>query len=119
MSPACFIVSPIMSLIYLINKGNCTVKARHLIPQKKKRKKKVIKNTSCRLEKTQHDIPGEMVFRRSLLGVCYNLTSAGLDSTVMADMKLAVRDRETGRAVSLRPPIRKSPELLWPLSAQA
>lgn len=47
------------------------------------------------------------------------LTSAGLDSTVMADMKLAVRDRATGRAVSLRPPIRKSPELRRALSTQA
>ena len=51
--------------------------------------------------------------------VWYILTSAGLDSTVIADMKLAVRDSETGRAVSLRPPVRKSPELLRPLSAQA
>ncbi|KAF3859484.1 hypothetical protein F7725_021883 [Dissostichus mawsoni] len=51
----------------------------------------------------------------SPMGFCSDLTSAGLDSTVMADMKLAVRDRETGRAVSLRPPIRKSPELCCPL----
>lgn len=53
------------------------------------------------------------------MGTCYVLTSAGLDSTVMADMKLAVRDRETGKAVSLRPPVKKSPELLWLLSIQA
>lgn len=49
----------------------------------------------------------------------HHLTSAGLDSTVIADMALAVRDMDTGKAVSVRPAVRKSPELFFLLSTQA
>lgn len=46
-------------------------------------------------------------------------TSAGLDSTVMDDMKLAVRDMDTGSAVSFRPPVRNSSALSLLLLVQA
>lgn len=112
MSHACLIVSTIVSLIWLKNLKNSTDKVMHLIPL-------ISFLASCRPKKTQLTFQETSVFWICPLGICYNLTSAGLDSTVMADMKLAVRDMETGRAVILRPPIRKSPEFRWPLSAQA
>lgn len=40
-------------------------------------------------------------------------TSAGVPSTVTADMKLAVRDKATGPQVICLPPTKKSPELAF------
>lgn len=46
-------------------------------------------------------------------------TSAGVPSTVTADMKLAVRDRATGPQVICLPPTKKSPEDVFFLSLTA
>lgn len=53
------------------------------------------------------------------VGLLMNLTSAGLDSTVIDDIRLAIMDMETGKMLSFLPPVRNSWALPLPLLAQA
>lgn len=48
-----------------------------------------------------------------------NLTSAGFESTIVDNIRLAIRDMETGKITTFHPPVRNSWALPLPLLVQA